>query len=237
MKLDKISEEYFNDVLVRMAYNSSAIDGNTITLAETVSIILENTIIGNKNGIKVREFYEIENHLQTFDYMIDALRNKEELSPALIKKIHELLMDRLIFDKGQYKTTQNAILGAQFNTATPGETPFLMLQWVDNLKYRLSVIHKVDEITEALAESHIQFERFHPFSDGNGRTGRILNIFLALQVGIAPIVIKVDDRARYIQLLASEDVEGLSELFRESTTFEEERIKMFGNTAIDENIK
>lgn len=127
MKLDKISEEYFNDVLVRMAYNSSAIDGNTITLAETVSIILENTIIGNKNGIKVREFYEIENHCQTFDYMIDTLGNKEELSLALIKKIHELLMERIIFDKGQYKTTQNTIQGAQFNTATPRKTSFLII--------------------------------------------------------------------------------------------------------------
>ena len=112
-----------------------------------------------------------------------------------------------------------------------------MLQWVDNLKYRLSVTHTVEEITKALAENHIQFERIHPFSDGNGRTGRILNIFLALQADIAPVVIKVDDRARYIQLLSTEDVEGLSELFRESTTFEEERIKVFGNTAIDENIK
>lgn len=61
--------EYLEDMLVRMAYHSSEIEGNTISLPQTVSIILEGTLPGENKSI--REFYEIENHKQTFDYMLD----------------------------------------------------------------------------------------------------------------------------------------------------------------------
>lgn len=98
------SQNYLNDILVRMAYHSSAIEGNTITLAETVSIILEDTIIAPEKGIKMREFYEVANHKQAFDYIISAINNDEPFSERTIKKIHELLLDRIQFDKGQYKT-------------------------------------------------------------------------------------------------------------------------------------
>lgn len=222
-----LSPDYLNDVLVRMAYHSSAIEGNTISLAETVSIILEDTIISPEKGIKMREFYEIANHKQTFDYIVSALTNEVPFSERTIKKIHELLLDRIQFDKGQYKATQNAIIGATFETAKPHEVPNLILQWVNNTLYRLEIAEDIDAIAEVLADSHIQFERIHPFSDGNGRTGRMINIYLALMTGYAPIVVKVDDRALYITLLSREDSHGLAKLFKESMMFEAERITQF----------
>ena len=62
----KFPQDYLDDILVRMAYHNSAIEGNTITLPETVSIILEGTTPGNKS---IREFYEIENHKEAFHYI------------------------------------------------------------------------------------------------------------------------------------------------------------------------
>lgn len=102
-----------------MAYHSSAIEGNAIILAESVSIILEDTIIALEKGIKMREFYEVANHKQAFDYLVSALNNNDPFSEQVIKKIHEFLLNRIQFDKGQYKTTQNAIVGATFETAKP----------------------------------------------------------------------------------------------------------------------
>lgn len=225
--MKQLPHEYLEDVLVRMAYHSSAIEGNTITLAETVSIILEDTIIAPEKGIKMREFYEVANHKPAFDYIVSALQNDEPFSERVIKKIHELLLDRIQFDKGQYKATQNAIIGATFETAKPSEVPMLILQWVDNVKYRLGLASTLDEVAEILAESHIQFERIHPFSDGNGRTGRMINIFLALEAGYSPIVVSVDDRALYINLLSREDAPGLANLFATSMRYEAERITQF----------
>lgn len=165
MNLAKISSDYLEDALIRLAHHSTAIEGNTITLAETVSIILESTIF-SKKGIRIREFYEVENHKQAFSYMLDLLENNEKLTSETVKKFHELLMDRISEDKGQFKRSQNAILGSDTQTAAPKDTPFLIMQWADNTKHRMQASTKLEEITEALAESRIQFEIIHPFSKG-----------------------------------------------------------------------
>ncbi|HFR3884173.1 TPA: Fic family protein [Streptococcus suis] len=219
------SQDYLDDLLVRMAYHSSGIEGNTISLPETVSIILESTLPGKHKSI--REFYEIENHKQAFQALLFALDNEEELSLGLVKDIHALLMDRLQHDRGQFKSVQNAIIGATFKTASPEETPFLMQQWVDNANYRLGLPLEIAELLEVLADVHIQFERIHPFSDGNGRTGRLILMFQSmLKLGV-PVLISKEDRALYMEMLAEQDVTGLSQLLKRSLEFEQERKNQF----------
>lgn len=220
-----LNQKYLDDILVRMAYHSSGIEGNTISLPETVSIIIENTLPNQRKSI--REFYEIENHKQAFQYLINALSDDANLTINLIKETHRLLTDRLQHDRGMFKTNQNAIIGAEFKTATPQETPFLMQQWADNTRYRLEQATTTDEIIEILADTHILFERIHPFSDGNGRTGRLILLFLALKHLKTPIVIRKDDRAEYIELLATQDIQGLSKLFYKAYQFEQERMLEF----------
>ncbi|HEM3163795.1 TPA: Fic family protein [Streptococcus suis] len=219
------SQDYLDDLLVRMAYHSSGIEGNTISLPETVSIILESTLPGKHKSI--REFYEIENHKQAFQSLLFALDNGEELSLGLVKDIHALLMDRLQHDRGQFKSVQNAIIGATFKTASPEETPFLMQQWVDNANYRLGLPLEIAELLEVLADVHIQFERIHPFSDGNGRTGRLILMFQSMLKLGAPVLISKEDRALYMELLAEQDVTGLSQLLKRSLEFEQERKNQF----------
>ena len=216
------SQNYLDDILVRMAYHSSGIEGNTISLPETVSIILESTL--PRNGKSIREFYEIENHKQAFSYLLDSLANHQALTVGLVQYFHALLVDRLQHDRGQFKQVQNAIIGAEFQTASPAETPYLMTQWADNTAYRLD--HAQNE-KEILADTHIQIERIHPFSDGNGRTGRLLLMYLAMKYLNAPIIVSKDSRAHYMELLANQDVTGLSDLFKESLDYEKTRKGQF----------
>lgn len=222
-----VSQDYLDDVLVRMAYHSSGIEGNTISLPQTVSIILEGTLPSNSKSI--REFYEIENHKQTFEYIGSLLVAGQPLTLAEVKEIHSLLTDRLQHDRGQFKSQQNAIRGAEFKTASPFEKPQLMEQWVDNTNYRLDLAVNENEYLEVLADTHIQFERIHPFSDGNGRTGRMVLLFLSMKYLSAPVVIRKEWRGRYMEFLGEQDVSGLVGLFKESIAFERERIKEFGN--------
>lgn len=222
-----VSQDYLDDVLVRMAYHSSGIEGNTISLPQTVSIILEGTLPSNSKSI--REFYEIENHKQTFEYIGSLLVAEQSLTLAEVKEIHSLLTDRLQHDRGQFKSQQNAIRGAEFKTASPFETPQLMEQWVNNTNYRLDLAVNENEYLEVLADTHIQFERIHPFSDGNGRTGRMVLLFLSMKYLSAPVVIRKEWRGRYMEFLGEQDVSGLVGLFKESIAFERERIKEFGN--------
>jgi len=220
-----VSQDYLEDVLVRMAYHSSGIEGNTISLPQTVSIILEGTLPSSSKSI--REFYEIENHKQAFDYLIELLDRNQPLNIAEIKQIHALLTDRLHHDKGQFKTQQNAIRGAEFKTATPEETPFLMDQWVENTNYRLDLDSDERQILEVLADTHIQFERIHPFSDGNGRTGRLVLMYLSMKYLGVPVVIRKEWRGQYMEYLGEQNIESLVKLFNESLIIERERVTEF----------
>ena len=218
-------QDYLDDILVRMAYHSSGIEGNTISLPETVSIILESTLPGKHKSI--REFYEIENHKQAFSLLLDGLANHAPLTLGLVQDFHALLTDRLQHDRGQFKTVQNAIIGAEFKTASPEETPFLMTQWVDNTAYRLDMVKSEREIVEVLADTHIQLERIHPFSDGNGRAGRLILMYLAMKYLGAPVIVSKNDRAEYMELLANQNIQGLADLLQQSLDAEKERMRQF----------
>lgn len=231
--LDRFTPDYLDDILVRLAHHSTAIEGNTISLPETVSIILNNTL-PSSSGASVREFYEIDNHRQAFEFMMEMLRQDEPLSVALIQEMHSKLTDRLQYDRGQFKKNDNRIVGAEFKTALPAETPGLMIQLVDNLNYRLEVANDDDEKIEAIVDSHIQFERIHPFSDGNGRTGRMIMNYSLLKEKLPPFIVHKSDRGVYIERLANQDVEGLKKMAIEEMNQERERMIDFGHTKENE---
>ena len=233
--LNKIPRDYLDDMLVRLAHHSAGIEGNTISLPATVSIILNGTL-PISSGATVREFYEIENHKQAFSNMLDHLENNDTLSVSIIKGIHADLTDRLQYDKGQFKKNENLIIGAEFQTASPSETPFLVQQLVDNLDYRLENATTEEKKLESVLDTHIQFERIHPFSDGNGRTGRMLMNYSLLQEGFPPLIIEKETKATYVELLAKQDVSGFLSFAKEILAKEQKRMQAFLNMA-QEKIK
>jgi len=218
------SNDYIDDLLVRLAHHSSAIENNTITLQETVSILLYNTI---PNKASLREVYEIDNHRFAFEYILDSIKNKETLTFEVLFKTHSILLERLHHERGKFKTNSNAIVGADFTTASVQETPILMKQWLDNINYRLENSSTKEEIVEAVCESHIQFEKIHPFQDGNGRTGRLIMSYLLMLNDIAPLVIEKEDKGDYILYLANEDVEGFTSYALKKISDEEVRMTSF----------
>ncbi len=88
-------------------------------------------------------------------------------------------MNFLLPNKGAFKTTDNTILGASFETTPHFQVPMAIKEWCDNLNYKMKTLQDKEEKLKAILEQHILFERIHPFSDGNGRVGRML-IFIAL---------------------------------------------------------
>jgi Fic family protein len=226
--LNKMPQNYLDDMLVRLAHHSAGIEGNTISLPATVSIILNGTL-PISSGATVREFYEIENHKQAFSNMLDHLESNDTLSVSIIKEVHADLTDRLQYDKGQFKKNENLIIGAEFQTASPSETPFLVQQLVDNLEYRLENAATDEEKLERILDAHIQFERIHPFSDGNGRTGRVIMNYSLLQEGFPPLIIEKETKATYIELLAKQDLDGFMSFAKEILAKEQKRMKAFQN--------
>ena len=224
MDIKTINYEYFLDLSVRMTHHSNAIEGNTLTLNETATIILDSIIPGSKS---IREVFEVLNHKRAIDYMISELENDKKLDIYVIKSINKEILDRLNDNAGNFKRNSNAIIGANFETSTPSQAPIFTKNWIENLNYRLELCKNDDEKLLEILNSHIEFERIHPFSDGNGRTGRLIMMYLCFQEKIAPFVIEKEDRALYMSYLREQNVDIIFEKVKELQKFEQKRIEKF----------
>ena len=224
MDIKTINYEYFLDLSVRMTHHSNAIEGNTLTLNETATIILDSTIPGSKS---VREVFEVLNHKRAIDYMLNELANDQNLDIYMIKNINKEILDRLNDNAGNFKNSSNAIIGADFETSTPSQAPVLTKNWIENLNYRLKLCKNDDEKLSEILNSHIEFERIHPFSDGNGRTGRLIMLYLCFQENISPFVIEKNDRALYMNYLREQNVDIIFDKVKELQEFEKKRMEQF----------
>ena len=215
--LDNFSEDYIDDLNVRITYHSNAIEGNTLTLNETATIILDDTI---PNAMSKREFLEVLNHSDALKFLLAELQNNE-VDIYMIKEINKILLNRLNHNAGNFKTDYNYIRGANFETASPSETPSEPLM--------------ANTLTSARATSvltHlIKFERIHPFFDGNGRTGRLIMLALMLENNLTPFVITVENRAKYTDILRNQDIENFVSLVEPLIEEEKKRIIAFKKSA------
>ena len=90
--LDNFSEDYIDDLNVRITYHSNAIEGNTLTLNETATIILDDTI---PNAMSKREFLEVLNHSDALKFLLAELQNNT-LDIYMIKEINKILLGRVL---------------------------------------------------------------------------------------------------------------------------------------------
>ena len=224
MDIKTINYEYFLDLSVRMTHHSNAIEGNTLTLNETATIILDSTIPGSKS---VREVFEVLNHKKAIDYIISELENEKKLDIYMIKNINKEILDRLNDNAGNFKNSSNAIIGADFETSTPSKASVLTKNWIENLNYRLELCKNDDEKLSEILNFHIEFERIHPFSDGNGRTGRLIMLYLCFQENISPFVIEKNDRALYMNYLREQNADIILDKVKELQEFEKKRMEQF----------
>ena len=119
------------------------------------------------------------------------------------------------------------IIGAEFQSTSPSETPFLVQQLVDNLEYRVENASTDEEKLEGILDTHIQFERIHPCSEGNERTGRVLMNYSLLEEGFPPLIIEKETKATYIELLAKQDLRGFMSYANEILAKEQKHIQAF----------
>ena len=219
----KFPFEYMEDMLVRMAHHSTAIEGNTLTQAETISILIHNFI---PRDMSEREYYEVKNYRKAFNTLLEADR---KITTELIKKYNKDIMENLHDLNGKFKTTQNLILGAEFEPTKPYLVPFEIEDWCNNLSYRLENAKTNEEKVEIIMDQHIKFEKIHPFNDGNGRTGRLLIIHSCLKEDLEPIIIPKEEKGKYINLLASENLKELTKWALQLQEKERDRIEKFSN--------
>ena len=213
----KTNERYLKDLLVRMAHHSTAIEGNTLTQEEVISILIYNYIPEEMNK---REYYEVKNFKKAFEYIDESLQNNKNISIEFIKKLHSIIMDNILDNAGEFKKTENIIVGANFVPTKPYLVQIELKEMLDNLEFRLINSKCIEEKIEAIISEHIKFEKIHPFSDGNGRIGRLLMMYSCLREEIVPFVITKEEKNKYINLLAQEDISQFKKWILELVKFE-----------------
>ena len=213
----KTNERYLKDLLVRMAHHSTAIEGNILTQEEVISILIYNYIPEEMNK---REYYEVKNFKKAFEYIDESLQNNKNISIEFIKKLHSIIMDNILDNAGEFKKTENIIVGANFVPTKPYLVQIELKEMLDNLEFRLINSKCIEEKIEAIISEHIKFEKIHPFSDGNGRIGRLLMMYSCLREEIVPFVITKEEKNKYINLLAQEDISQFKKWILELVKFE-----------------
>jgi len=174
LKLPKETKDNRYEAFVSLfTYDSTNIEGNTLTLQETSQLLFEN-ITPRKS---LREINEVTNHKEAFDFILE---NKKDISKDLILKIHKLVVKDTLKPElknqiGKYRTLQVYIRGTNWFPPKPAEVPkemAVLLSWYSKNKKKLHPLILA-------AYFHSAFEIVHPFVDGNGRVGRlILNMIL-----------------------------------------------------------
>lgn len=214
------NNDYLEDLITRSTYHSNAIEGSTLTYAETYAILY------NDNSFKIegkepREIYEAINHKKALELVFKNLQNEDGFDERFIKKLNETI-NRDIKDTEGYRTVQVFISGSEHIPPAPEKIPNLMTYFVYNYN------HDEEDIFTKIARYHIEFEKIHPFEDGNGRTGRLLLNYELLKNDIPPVVISKEERVKYFEFLRNNDSTGFAEWLRSLSTEEEERMEKFG---------
>ena len=214
------NKDYLEDLITRSTYHSNAIEGNTLTYAETYAILY------NDNSFKIdgkepREIYEAINHKKALELVFKNLQDNEEFDERFIKKINETI-NRDIKDTEGYRTVQVFIQGSEHIPPEPEKIPNLMSYYVYNYN------HDEQDIFNKISKYHIEFERIHPFEDGNGRTGRLLINYELLKHNLQPVVIAKEDRIKYFEFLRNNDSIGFSQWLQELSIKERDRMEKFG---------
>lgn len=208
------NQAYFEDFITRNIYHSNRIEGSTLSYAETYAIVF------NDNSFKVsaepREIYEAINLKYALAYLLDHCT--EPLSQDFIKHIG-IQINHNINEIDGYRRVPVFIQGAQHIPPAPGMVPNLMMQFIYNYEHTV-----FSSPYERAAQAHIDFERIHPFPDGNGRTGRILINYEMLRNDLSPIVIPAERRSEYFDMLARSDTSALTAFFQDLSY--EEKVRM-----------
>ncbi|MGZ3801866.1 MAG: Fic family protein [Bdellovibrio sp.] len=194
-----------DDLALRLTYNSNAIEGNTLTLQET-KVVLEGITIGGK---LIREHFEAINHAEAFNYIEHLAKSSSALTEFDIKSIHQLIL-KGIDDKnaGIYRHENVIISGALHKPPDFILVPNLMtdlVRWYAGS----TLLHPV----ERAARIHSDFVKIHPFTDGNGRTSRLLMNLELLKNGFPITYIPIEKRLDYYRTLDLSHTQGDYEPF------------------------
>ncbi|MEK7521444.1 MAG: Fic family protein [Patescibacteria group bacterium] len=185
---------------VELTYSSNAIEGNTLTRAETAEAI-EKGVRATISGKSLKDQLEAINHARAVDYirsLAKKLRGHQFISEKHILSIHKFILGGIDDNwAGRYRETEVFIRGANIILPLPHKVPYLMDEFVQWLEKQ-----QKEHPVKVAALAHLKLVTIHPFVDGNGRTARLMMNLILLLGGYPVSIIKNEDRTDYLDALA-----------------------------------
>jgi Fic family protein len=209
------AEGIWTTIWYEEAHHSTAIEGNTLVLKQVERLLREGVAIGDK---ELREYMEVRGYANAAQWVYGqalepgAWTDGELLNLAEVRHVHEMALGPA-WDIAPHPNATDRERPGSFREHDiqpfPGgmtpppwlDVPASVRSWVNGLNGAVTAERPV----ETLAAAHGQFERIHPFLDGNGRTGRLLLNLILVRLGYAPAVIYKRDRAKYLKALRAAD--------------------------------
>ena len=190
---------------VELTYTSNAIEGNTLTRQETALVVEKGLTVGGKS---LKEHLEATNHASALDWVRHLVGGrKKTVSEKDILSIHNLILKGIDdTNAGHYRDVAVRISGSNVILPNPIKVPDLMDKFCRWLKKPLTS-HPV----EFAAEAHYRLVTIHPFTDGNGRSARLLMNLILLLHGYPPALIRKSERLPYINSLSKAQLGGSKE--------------------------
>ena len=175
-------EQLREDAEVLLTYHSNAIEGNTLTLGETKAILLDGITIAGK---PLREHLEAVNHCEALRLMTRLAQSGTPLLETKVLELHRAILTGI----------QSEDAGVLRIFPNPLKVPELMGAFVTDVNAMQA--HPV----VIAARAHDGLVAIHPFVDGNGRSARLLMNLLLLRHTYPPVLVPVELRARYYNVL------------------------------------
>lgn len=186
---------------IEMTYNSNAIEGNSLTLKETAWVIQDGLTI---KGKPLKDHLEARDHYDALGFLYETIEHntQQTISEVFIRELHRLVVRETQREEaGVYRKVNVMIAGSGHTPPEASEVPAKMsglIRWVRANQKRLHPI-------ELAAYLHHKLVHIHPFTDGNGRTARLIMNLILLHEGYPLVVVLKNDRRKYYRVLSQAD--------------------------------
>ena len=166
---------------VELIYTSNAIDGNTLTLRETAEVIEHGITVGGK---KLKDHLEAVDHYEAVLWMREIATQPAPVGENVVRELHRRIVARNEpAIAGVYSPHRQRTAGSPVVFPNPLKLPDMMQEfgtWLEG----------TPPTPKAAFDAHFRLTAIHPFSDGNGRTARLLMNLLLIRAGYVPIAVR-----------------------------------------------
>lgn len=222
-KLDLLQREaLFRTLRISITHHSNAMEGTSLNFGETKALLEHSITAHNK---RIDEQLIILGFAEAYDVVIREANDKSKLlDSSFIKDLHYLIFNKANeatpeFVKkpiGAYRIDNARISGIDISLSNPSK----ISQDLENLLLRL----KSNNLNlEQIAEFHSEYEKIHPFGDGNGRSGRLIMSFQCIQNDLVPPLIENERRDEYLKNLYNAQKNNDFKTFSKFLSFCQER--------------